>query len=78
MAIRKLGRADKVVDFRDKLCNMAEDYVLRNYPNEGVFESEKVWNWFVNKYTFEEMLKSSKPLTLEAWYTPKEIKRINS
>ena len=30
-----------------------------------------------NRATYDEMLKSSKPLTLEAWYTPEEIKKIN-
>lgn len=57
---------------------MSHDYALRNYKTEGPDEVNKVWDWFACKWTYDEMLKSSKPLTLEAWYTPEEIERINA
>lgn len=57
---------------------MSYDYAMRNYKTEGLVEVNKVWDWFANKWTYNEMLKSSKPLTLEAWYTSEEIERINA
>ena len=56
---------------------MCYDYAMRNYKTKGFDEVKEVWNWFDSKWTYDEMLKSSKPLTLEAWYTPEEIKKIN-
>lgn len=75
---KQMKRNDKVAEFRNKLCNMSYDYAMRNYKTEGLYEINKVWDWFANKWTYDEMLKSSKPLTLEAWYTPEEIERINA
>lgn len=73
-----MKRNHKVAEFRSKLCDMSHDYAMRNYKTEGLDGVNKVWDWFANKWTYDEMLKSSKPLTLEAWYTPEEIERINA
>lgn len=74
----EIKRNHKVVEFRTILCDMSYNYAVRNYKTEGLNEVNKVWDWFANKWTYNEMLKSSKPLTLEAWYTPEEIERINA
>lgn len=74
----EMKRNHKVAEFRTILSDMSYDYAMRNYKTEGLDEVNKVWDWFANKWTYDEMLKSSKPLTLEAWYTPEEIERINA
>ena len=75
---KEMERNHKVAEFRKMLCDMSYDYVMRNYRTEGLIEIQKVWDWFADKWTYNEMLKSSKPLTLEAWYTKEEIERINT
>lgn len=74
----EIERDRKVTEFRTMLIDMSCDYVMRNYKTEGIDEVSKVWDWFANKWTYSEMLTSSKPLTLVEWYTPEEIKRINA
>lgn len=39
----------------------------------GEDDSEKVYRLY-DKYSFDDMLYSFKPLTLEAWYSEEEIK----
>ena len=75
--ILRMKRDSKVEEFRNMISNMCYDYAMRNYKTKGFDEVKEVWNWFDSKWTYDEMLKSSKPLTLEAWYTPEEIKKIN-
>lgn len=75
---KEIKRNYEVAEFRGKLHDMSYDYAIRNYKTDGLNEVNKVWDWFSNKWTYDEMLKSSKPLTLEAWYTPEEIKKINA
>lgn len=41
-------------------------------------QSIEAWEWFCDKYTYEEMLHSRRLLTLEEWYTEEELKRIMS
>ena len=74
----EIERDRKVTEFRTMLIDMSCDYAIRNYKTEGIDEVSKVWDWFANKWTYNEMLKSSKPLTLEEWYTKEEIERINT
>lgn len=64
----RLKRNDKVYDFRSKLLSKT-----------GIFdklyeEKQKIWN----KYSYEDMLNSKKPLTLEEWFTPEEINILNN
>lgn len=75
---KEMRRNHKVAEFRSTLYDMSYDYALRNYKTEGLDEVNRVWDWFACKWIYDEMLKSSKPLTLEAWYTPEEIERINA
>lgn len=67
-------RNDKVRDFRmallDTVSNTAKKYMAMGRDN-----------WFApyylyNKYSYDDMVYSFKPLTLEAWYTEEEIKMI--
>lgn len=75
--ILRMKRNHKVAEFRCMISDMCYNYAMRNYKTKGFDEVKEVWNWFDSKWTYDEMLKSSKPLTLEAWYTPEEIKKIN-
>lgn len=45
---------------------------------EELDEALKAYDWFMDKYTYEQMLYSFKPLKIESWYTEEEIKRITS
>lgn len=56
---------------------MTYDFCMRHIFDEED-NSIEAWDWFCDKYTYEEMLHSRKPLTLEAWYTEEELKRIMS
>lgn len=64
-SLKKLKRNSDVFSYRVNLilrCSLDAD--LR----------EKI----VNKYTYEEMLQSSKPLEDSYWFTPEEIEEINN
>lgn len=69
-------RCSKVGDFKLKLVDMACDYNIRR-AKEGEFDYRSAYDWFLEKWTFEQMLHSSKPLKLEAWYTKEELEEIN-
>ncbi len=73
-----MKRNHKVAEFRNMLNDMTYNYAMRNFEILGIDEVNKAWDWFASKWTYNEMLYSSKPLTLEAWYTPEEIERINA
>lgn len=75
---KEMERNHKVAEFRKMLYDMSYDYVMRNYRTEGLIEVQKVWDWFADKWSYKELLDSSKPLTLEEWYTKEEIERINT
>lgn len=62
---KKLKRNDDVAFYRLNLIN-------RCYPDADLIEK------IVNKHTYEEMLKSSKPLEDSYWFTPEEIEEINN
>lgn len=73
-----LKRNNEVYAFRQQLLHLASAYSIRRI-REGIFTREDdALTWFLNKYTYEEMLNSNKPLTLEEWYTEEEIKRVKS
>ena len=69
-------RCDAVADFSHKLVDMAYDYNGRRIV-EGELDYKDAYNWFEEKWTFEQMLYSTKPLKLEAWFTEEEIKEIH-
>ena len=48
------------------------DLIYRCFPDVDLLEK------IVHKYTYEEMLQSSKPLEDSYWFTPEEIEEINN
>ena len=76
---RILARNEEVADFRCLLLDLSDQYITRNinkFLQTGMMKNP--FEWFANKYTYEEMLYSEKPLILEEWYTAEEINRIMS
>ena len=63
--LKKLKRNDDVASYRFNLINKC-------FPDADLLEK------IVHKYTYEEMLQSSKPLEDSYWFTPEEIKEINN
>ena len=62
---KKLKRNDEVAFYRLNLIH-------RCYSDVDLLEK------IVHKYTYEEMLQSSKPLEDSYWFTPEEIEEINN
>lgn len=66
-------RIQKVSDFRSEIIDIT---------HTGGFQLEEELFYkrmdLADKYSFNEMLYSFKPLKLEAWYTPEEIKLMKS
>ena len=48
------------------------DLIYRCYPDTNLIGK------IIDKYTYEEMLQSSKPLEDSYWFTPEEIEEINN
>lgn len=71
-----MNRNYEVYDFRMYLLELASMYNARRIKDTKLDVIHNACMWFVEKYTYEEMLYSDKPLTLEAWYTEKEINEI--
>lgn len=67
-----LYRNDKVGQFRLKLIDMAH-MATRKAIHSGMDDIGRAYE-LCDKYSYEDMLYSLKPLTLEAWYTEEEIK----
>ena len=64
-SLKKLKRNSDVFSYR-------LDLIYRCFPDVDLLEK------IVHKYTYEEMLQSSKPLEDSYWFTPEEIKEINN
>ena len=64
-SLKKLKRNDDVASYRAGL-------IYRCCSDVDLAER------IVNKHTYEEMLKSSKPLEDSYWFTPEEIEEINN
>lgn len=64
-SIKRLERNREVYSYRINLIN-------RCSPNVRLVEK------IVDKYTYKEMLYSSKPLEDKYWFTPEEIEEINN
>lgn len=75
---RILLRNEDVLPFRTRLLNLTTVYNLKRIKKGVFLHEDNALTWFFGKYTYEEMLYSKKPLTLEEWYTKEEIDRINS
>lgn len=75
---KAIRRNREVAKFMGMLGSMAHDYNVRHIKELKLEDVHKVWGWFADKWTYDELLYSSRPLTLEEWYTKEEIERINS
>lgn len=75
---KELDRNKKVNQFRYMLCDMAHDYNMRHIKELSIANVYEVLEWFANKWSYDDMFYSSKPLVLEEWYTQEELERINS
>ena len=64
-SLKKLKRNSNVFSYRINL-------IYRCSPDVNLLEK------IVHKYTYEEMLQSSKPLEDSYWFTPEEIEEINN
>lgn len=75
---KAIQRNHEVAEFMGMLGSMTHDYNMRHIKELKLEDVHKVWDWFANKWTYDELLHSSRPLTLEEWYTKEEIERINA
>lgn len=76
-SIRYNWRCNSVYGLRCHIADMASAYNVRHL----IVDSESrvsAFSWFYSKWSFDDMLYSNRPLTLEAWYTPEELERIES
>lgn len=64
-SLKKLKRNSDVSSYRVNL-------IYRCFPDVDLLDK------IVHKYTYEEMLQSSKPLEDSYWFTPEEIEEINN
>lgn len=72
-----LIRNEEVGAFRTRINTMSYTYNIRHKLSSGECKDD-AYEWFYDKFDYDDMLFSDKPLTLEAWYTKEEIIRINS
>ena len=54
------------------VCSYRLDLINRCYPDTNLVGK------IIGKYTYKEMLQSSKPLEDSYWFTPEEIEEINN
>lgn len=73
-----LKRNQEVYLFRLQLLDLASAYNIKRLEDGTLSDENDALIWFSDKYTYEMMLYSDKPLTLEAWFTEEEITRIKS
>ena len=67
-----IKRNKEVCEFRLTISNLVYEYNMRRIEDG----SYKTYYEFYNKFTYDEMLFSKKPLTLEEWYTKEEIAKL--
>lgn len=72
-----LHRNEEVYAFSMLILNIGSNY-CRRHILAGDEDALDVYDWFVHKWTYSDLLHSRKPLTLEKWYSEEEIKKINS
>lgn len=70
---KNISRNTEVYNFRSYLiniCSKTENKLI----NQGKYEEVKHIEKLYHKHTYDDMYNSSKPLTIEEWYTEEEIK----
>jgi len=73
-----LCRIRKVYAFRKELINLCDNYSKRHIGDGELFTSDNPFEWFLHKYTIDDMLHSFKPLRLDKWFTSEERSKIFS
>lgn len=71
-----LYRNKKTYNFRMEISEMCYDYNDRRIKERDL-NFKSAYEWFYEKYSYEKMLYSFKPLKLEVWFTEKELEEIN-
>lgn len=69
-------RGKKICDFRAMIARLCLEYDIRHLHHEDIYQFMYSEQWFLNKYNYEQMLFSIKPLKLEYWYTKEELDKI--
>lgn len=68
----------KLINLLKKVKRNSNVYSYRINPIYRCFPDVDLLEKIVHKYTYEEMLQSSKPLEDSYWFTPEEIEEINN
>lgn len=71
-----MKRNNDVYNFLTHINELCTSYNKRNFKNNENFNWAQ--KWFLQKHTYEELLYSNKPLTLEEWWTKEEIDKLMS
>ena len=71
-----LVRNYMVYNFEVMLIDLSHEWNIRHIEEFSV--SDNAFRWFSDKYTYNQLLFSFKPLKLEAWFTEEELDKINS
>lgn len=74
--IRLEMRNREVAKFRLKLLDLTSEYFSRHTKDPDIMGTNNPYYWFLDKYTYNDMFRSKKPLVLEEWYTEDEITKI--
>lgn len=77
-SIQRFRRNKAVGRFRLTLHCMSFGYNMRHLEEAISGERDDAFEWFSEKYTYDQMLNSKKNLDLESWYTPEEIHKIKN
>lgn len=75
---RSLERNKQVYVFRSHLIDMLDSYINRHIKTITEEEYDTMVRRFLHKWSYQDMLESTKPLILEEWFTEEEINKINS
>lgn len=73
-SVWQLFRNHKVSKFRGQIIELCYEYEMRLMPNP--FFEPSPYTWFYDKYSYEDMMNSTKPLILEKWYSQEEINKL--
>ncbi len=69
-------RDRKISEFRSMIAELCDEYDNRHLQHDDFFLFRSAQDWFLNKYSYEEMFFSIKPLKLKYWYTKEELDKI--
>lgn len=71
-------RNKKVAVFRNLILSKIYNYLYKNNKTITLGDINTILKQYIDKWTYEEMLYSDKPLTLENWYTSEELQILNA